>query len=178
MLSIVTIPDPVLTTPTKPITNIDKAVKRLISDMEETLLAQKDPEGVGLAATQVGRSVSLFIIKNNADSPTRVFINPQIVGPVPKVKPTPQQQKKALNRMEGCLSIPHIWAPLVRAQKITLSYQTLNGKTHQDVFEGFDAVIIQHEVDHLNGILFTSHCLQHHVQLYEEQGGELRKIRI
>ncbi len=178
MLSIVTAPALVLTTPTKPITTIDKSVKKLIREMEETLLAQTDPEGVGLAATQVGRPVSLFIIKKNTESPTRVFINPKIEGTLPAVKPTAQDQKKALNRMEGCLSIPHIWAPLIRPQAVTLSYLTPDGQAHQERFEGFDAVIVQHEVDHLNGILFTSRCLEHKVQLYEEHGGELYKIRV
>ena len=178
MLSIVTAPSPVLTTPTKPIITIDKSVKKLIREMEETLLAQKDPEGVGLAAPQVGRPLALFIIKKNANSQTRTFINPQIIGTLPTLKPTAQDQKKALNRMEGCLSIPHIWAPLIRPQEVTLSYMTPDGQTHQERFEGFDAVIVQHEVDHLNGVLFTSRCLEHKVQLYEEQGGELYKVRV
>lgn len=178
MLSIVTIPDPVLTTATRPVTVIDKFIKKLVSDMEEALLAQKDPEGVGLAATQVGKSLSLFIIKNNKNAPTRVFINPELLSKPQKITPTPGQQKRALDRMEGCLSIPHIWAPLVRTQTIKLRFQSLDGQVHEEEYTGFDAVIIQHEVDHLNGILFTTRCLEQHAQLYEERAGELHKIRI
>jgi peptide deformylase len=166
MLKIVTIPNTVLTTPTKPVIDIDARIKKLVVEMEKTLIAQKDPEGVGLAATQVGMNMSLFIVKNNPQEKTRVFIE--------ELPPTPLATR---GRMEGCLSIPRIWAPLARARKVTVEYQDLEGVKHTRTFTGLQSTIVLHEVDHLNGVLFTQRCLENNIPLYEEQGGSLELMK-
>jgi len=172
MLKIVSIPNTVLQNPVQSIEKIDSKIKQLVYDMEEALIAQVDPQGVGLAAPQVGISLSLFIIKPTPESDTEIFINPKIL----EVK-TPDSNrklpKKRQKKLEGCLSIPRIWGPITRASKVRLAYQDLNGKTYTKWFSGFKAVIIQHECDHLNGILFTQRALEQQSKLYEEKDGEL-----
>lgn len=177
MLKIVTIPHKVLTSPTKKIQKIDRRIKKLVVDMEETLLAQRDPQGVGLAATQVGLDLSLFIIKIKPQSPTSVYINPKIVAHGKELVKYPKKDDESEEKMEGCLSIPRIWAPLRRPSKVKLEYLDLEGKKHTAWFSGFNSIIVQHEVDHLNGILFTQRCLEENVQLYEENGDKLEKMK-
>lgn len=171
MLKIVHIPNPVLTTPVKRIEKIDSSTRKLIKEMEKTLKAQTDPEGVGLAATQIGIGISLFIMKPDNKSPIMAFINPEII----EVIDTQEKGKK--DSLEGCLSIPRIWSPVKRPKQVFLKYQDADGNTSEEWFKGFDAVIIQHEIDHLNGILFTQRALEQGSQLYEEHDGELVKMK-
>lgn len=177
MLKIVNVPNKVLTAPVMPVKKIDDKIKNLVYEMEETLIAQVDPQGVGLAATQIGQSLALFIMRPDEDSSTEVCINPQILEiietPVKKLKST---KKADTSKLEGCLSIPHIWSPLKRAKKVLMEYEDLNGEKKKEWFTGFKAIIVQHEVDHLNGILFTQRALEQNSPLYEEKEGELKKI--
>lgn len=170
MLKIVHVPNSVLTTPAKRIPKIDGSILKLVKEMEKTLNAQVDPEGVGLAAPQVGVGKALFIIKPNPDSPIEAFVNPEILEVVIDKK------KAKKDALEGCLSIPRIWSPVRRSHKVFLKYQSLEGATLKEWFKGFEAVIIQHEVDHLNGVLFTQRALEQDAQLYEEKNGELKKM--
>jgi peptide deformylase len=176
ILPLVKVPNKVLTTPTKPIKKIDAKIKKLLEDMEETLVSQTDPEGVGLAATQVGYSISLFIMKSSKKAKTRVFINPQIK----KVVANTQQvaEKKDKSSLEGCLSIDRIWSPIRRPQKILLSFQNVEGDIQEEWFEGFDAVIVQHEVDHLEGILFTQRAIEQNKRIFKEIDGELEEVEL
>lgn len=176
MLKILTVPQAVLTTPTAQIKKIDAKIHKLIADMEETLMFQTDPEGVGLAAPQVGVSQALFIIKPTAKAKTEVFINPQIIKSVDTTEPQ-QPKTKQQTKMEGCLSIPRIWAPLRREKEILVQYIDENGKTITKSFKGFKSTIVQHEIDHLNGILFTMRCLEQGSDIYEEKGDRLEKIK-
>ncbi len=171
MLKIVHIPNKVLTTPAKLVETIDNNTRKLIKEMEKTLNAQIDPEGVGLAAPQIGVGEALFIIKSNPKSPIEAFINPKIV------KVVDEKTKGKKDSLEGCLSIPRIWSPVKRPQKVLLRYQNSEGEQIEKWFKGFDAVIIQHEVDHLHGILFTQRALEQDAQLFEEHDGELKKMR-
>ena len=154
--------------------------------MEKILTAQKDPVGVGLAANQVGLDLSIFIIKPTEKAKIKVFINPEIVNVgsqfiAPKIKgvinhaPTKKSKRNKI-KLEGCLSIPRIWGPVRRADRVFLRYQDLTGKKHLKWFSGFEAVIIQHEIDHLNGIVFTQRSLEQKKQLYREENEELVKI--
>ncbi len=178
MLKIVSVPNKILNSPTKPVTKFDGPLKKLVIDMEETLIAQVDPQGVGLAATQIGQSLSLFIMRPDPDSDTKVFINPKILSFAQKVpnEVTAKRKRKKNTPLEGCLSIPRIWSPVKRAYKVLVEYQDNGGKVFQNWFEDFEAVIVQHEVDHLNGILFTQRALEQNTQLFEEKDGELEKI--
>jgi peptide deformylase len=74
------------------------------------------------------------------------------------------------------LSIPRIWSPVFRSKKITLAYQDITGKSYEKEFRKFDAIIIQHEVDHLQGILFTQRAVEQNVPLFEEKGDDLKRI--
>ncbi len=181
MLKIVTIPNPVLTTPTQRVKTVTPKIRSLVEEMKKTLIAQRDPEGVGLAATQVGEGLSLFIMRPTTTGEITVHINPEITL-VPasdgtRVNQSGTKRKNKEGKMEGCLSIPHIWAPLRRESKVELVSMDLDGTVHTTTYEGFEAIIVQHEVDHLNGILFTQRCLEQGTQLYEEDGDELVKIK-
>jgi len=178
MLKIVTVPNKVLSQETKPVKNFDKKLENIIKEMTETLNAQNDPPGVGLAANQVGLNLSLFITKPTEKSKIKVFINPKIIRTV-LYKDSPSKKKKSLVKFEGCLSIPRIWGPVKRANKILLRYQDETGKEYEKWFTGFEAVIIQHEVDHLQGIVFTQRSLEQKQKLYKEnKKRELEEIKI
>ncbi len=174
ILPIVKVPAKVLTTPVKKIDKISAKIKKLVKDMEETLAAQTDPEGVGLAATQVGHGISLFIIRPDESKPSRAFINPHIIR-IEDIAGTPTRNKKKTT-LEGCLSVDRVWSPIMRPQKVLLAYQTLDGIHTEEWFEKFEAVIIQHEVDHLDGILFTQRALEQQKPIFEERNGELEEV--
>lgn len=177
MLKIVNVPNQVLSSPTKPVEAVTGDIKKLVKDMEKTLIAQVDPQGVGLAAPQVGVSLRLFIIKPGEDDKTEVFINPVILEKHIKKERAQNSKPRTHNsKLEGCLSIPKIWGPVKRANRVLLKYQTLNGQEKTQWFTGLKATIIQHEVDHLQGVLFTQRSLEQDGPLYEEQGDEFVKI--
>lgn len=169
---IVKVPRKVLTTPVKPVKRFDAKLHKLIRDMKDTLSAARDPEGVGLAATQVGVGVSVFIMKPTKSSTYTVCINPKIVSS----EGTADIKKKKEPRLEGCLSIDNIWSPVERTNKVKLQYQDESGELKTKSFSQFPAVIVQHEVDHLNGVLFTQRSLEQGRPLYQEFDGELKKV--
>jgi len=164
MKPIVLIPNPVLTTPTKPVTAFDGKLAGLIFDMKETLLAATNPKGVGLAATQVGVGLKIFLTKPTESAKIRVFINPEIVN---RSTDSTDGVPERGNKLEGCLSIPNIWGKVRRTSSLTLRYQDETGQVHQEKFSGFMATIIQHETDHLNGILFTQRVLEQKDKLFQ-----------
>ncbi len=180
MLKIVQAPDPVLTKPTQPVGIINQRIKDIITHMKETILAKDENERlirVGLAAPQVGLSLSMFLMKPDDKSDIEVWINPQILETkFPRTKPAKKIKKKKKQRLEGCLSVHNVWAPVKRAPQILVSYQTENGEKKRMWVRGFRAIIIQHEIDHLQGILFTQRALEQNVPLYEENDGKLNKL--
>ena len=174
MKAIVPVPNNVLTTPAKPITVFDKLLERLIADMKQTLLATDSPRGVGLAAPQIGEPYRLFLTRPTEKSSIRVFINARVITHSKKnTDGVPERE----NKLEGCLSIPNIWGRVKRAAALSLRYQDETGKTHEEQFTGFLATIIQHEVDHTDGILFTQRVAQQHGKFYQgakdEEGKEI-----
>ncbi len=184
MLKILNVPDKVLSEPAKPVIRIDRRLKKSVQDMEKLLIVQDDPPGVGLAAPQVGINLRFFIIKPSPKAKTEVFINPKIIS-----KSQIRQQetvgevagdvvKKPKNsKLEGCLSIPRIWAPIKRQKMVKINYLNLEGEEKTASLTGFKAIIIQHEIDHLNGILFTQRALEQGNSIYEEQtDGKLKKV--
>ena len=177
MMKIVQTPNKVLTQQTKAVIVFDSKLKKLVIDMEETLIAQVDPQGVGLAATQVALDSALFIIKPHPEADTEVCINPSVLELDWNFPPKNKKKKDADETpLEGCLSIPAIWSPVKRAYRVHLAFQDINGKHLEKWYKGFEAIIIQHEVDHLNGILFTQRALEQRIIMYRESGDELKKI--
>lgn len=180
MKTIVTVPNPVLIHPADEVTAFDRALKSLVTHMNETLIATVNPKGVGLAATQIGVALRIFVTKPTVKSEIRTFINPVILSrSEEKTNGIPERE----NKMEGCLSIPKIWGNVHRATSLTLKYQDVTGTSHEEVFKGFLATIIQHETDHINGILFTQRVLEQKEKLYQitedEDGKEvLDEIKI
>lgn len=180
MLKIVTVPNDILVSPTKPVVMFDNNIKKIVSDMEKILIAQNDPPGVGLAANQVGLNLSIFISRPTEKSKIKVFINPKIVKKsetlIERNRKDPTKKSKKKVKLEGCLSIPRIWGPVKRSDRVFLKYQDLTGKEYLKWFTGFEAIIIQHEVDHLNGIVFTQRSIEQKGQLYREENDELVKM--
>lgn len=164
MKSIVIAPDPVLSQIARPVQKFDASLQNLIEEMKITLSATKDPEGVGLAAPQIGESLQIFIMKPTKKSKVTVVINPLILSThsTPKT-PSESDQRK----LEGCLSLPTIWGEVTRFDTITLSYQNEAGVQKKETFTGFMATIVQHECDHLQGILFPKKVLEQDGTLYK-----------
>lgn len=176
MLKIITAPHPILSQKAKSVTKIDAAILNLIEGMKQALLAAKDPEGVGLAAPQVDRSLQIFLVKPTAKSNFYIFINPEIVNKSPEEnyvkRPKKDKSEKSSKQLEGCLSLPTIWGPVLRSSSLTLSYLDENGISHKKKFSKFMATIIQHEIDHLNGILFPKKVLEQKGKLYKSHKDE------
>lgn len=143
MLRIVHYPHPTLSFEAKPIVKVDLQLKKLIDEMFELMYEFR---GVGLAATQVDLPVRLFVINESGQKGTgeeQVFINPVLSQP----KGTDEAE-------EGCLSLPGVYAPVRRPKQIHVQAYDLKGKEFKQTIDGFLARIIQHEFDHLNGIMF------------------------
>lgn len=174
-MKIIHAPNTVLATPSRPVKKIDAKIRTLVDEMVTTLLAQHDPEGVGLAAPQINLGIQLFIIKKDKKAPVKTFINPKIISStqVAQSETAKKPKNDETSRLEGCLSIPRIWGKVVRSKKVVLEYTDLENKTRKEEFSGFEATIIEHEMDHLNGILFTRRVLEQGHILYREEDGEL-----
>src|SRR3989344_2153435 len=122
--------------------SFDKNLKKLIADLTDTLEAQKDPTGLGLSAPQIGVLKRVFVarIRNRIKS----FINPKIL----------KFSKKEVAILEGCLSVPELYGHVIRPAELDLENQNISGKKTSAHYKGLVARIIQHEIDHLNGVLF------------------------
>lgn len=174
ILPIVQAPNPILSTPTRPVNFTGPKLQKIITDMIETLLAQDDPEGVGLAANQVAIPCQIFLgrFSTKKNEPVRVFINPELISHSENLQPT--KDKKA--PLEGCLSRPHYYGIVERWQSVELKYQTIekndfdNLKLTTEKFTNFAALVIQHEMDHLTGHLFIERILEQKSKLYKVSG--------
>jgi len=161
---ILEIPDPRLKQISKPVETFDDELKTLVVDMFETMY---DAPGIGLAAIQVGVPLRVLVIDLQPDDPDaepevctshgdhhhthqptkrepRVFINPEILDP----------SEEFLVYNEGCLSVPEIYADVERPARIRARWQDLDGTVHEEPLDGMMAICLQHEMDHLEGILF------------------------
>ena len=153
--AIVTVPNPVLLAKTKEITNIDDSIIDIARDLMNTLNNAHKPEGAGLAANQIGISKRICVVKNFIHSPQEskdiltedfILINPKII----------HKSKEIETDWEGCLSVPDKYGQVPRNLKIKVEAQILDGNKIQLVARDLFARVIQHEIDHLDGILFTS----------------------
>lgn len=171
IVDVVQAPNDVLSAKAKAIEKIDSSVLKIIEDMKETLVAQKDPEGIGLAAPQIGKSLQLFVVKPDDEAPFDIYINP-ILELMPEKEEEPSKKKKERQKLEGCLSLKIIWGTVKRAKKVHLTWMDEKGVHHDAYFSGFYATILQHEYDHLQGILFPRRVLEQKGQLYKSKKDE------
>jgi peptide deformylase len=148
-------PDPVLRQISKPVETFDDELKTLVADMFETMYAAP---GIGLAAVQVGEPIRLLVIdlqeSEDPDDPEsrairdpRVFINPEILW----------HSDTEVPYTEGCLSVPEQYAEVMRPDRIRSRWQDSDGNVHEEEIDGLLAICLQHEMDHLNGVLFIDH---------------------
>jgi peptide deformylase len=161
---IVDVKQPSLRQISKEVTRFDRKLITLIRDMQETLKAQADPEGVGLAAPQIGKNVRVFLMDYNKKN--KVIINPRIVE-IDEIKMDTKKKKSSRQVLEGCLSLPHYYGPISRADRVLIEFQDETGEKHTEEFTGFLAHIVQHEVDHLNGIIFLDRLFEQKAPLYK-----------
>ena len=157
--------DPVLRAECKEIQDNSEELKQLIRDMYETMDAS---DGVGLAAPQIGKSLRLFLVDSTQFSEEeegvrQAFINPRILD----------QQGVEWAFEEGCLSIPSIREDVMRPPQLTIRYLNEAFEQKEEVFTGLTARVIQHEYDHIEGILFTDHLSAFKKQLIK---GKLTNI--
>ena len=158
-LDILTYPDKFLSEPTKPLENIDGEVQEMIDKMAATMY---DAPGIGLAAIQVGWDKSLLIYDISPRDESRalnVLINPKLVT----------QEGEIISENEGCLSVPDFRADVKRAANITVEGHDREGKPIRMDAEGLLAIVLQHEIDHLNGTLFIEHISSLKRQMYQRQ---------
>lgn len=183
---IVQTPNPVLFKKALPVETIDKKILKIVSGMKKTLIDSQNPKGVGLAAPQIGESLRIFIMQPRAKGPISIHINPVILMAssqkdiIRRYNADPKKIKDD-KRLEGCLSINNVWGKVKRSIKVRLRYQDLSGKIHEKDYAKFEATIIQHEVDHLDGILFTKRVLEQGNKLYrieEDKEGKEKLIEI
>ncbi|MCL4353991.1 peptide deformylase [Patescibacteria group bacterium] len=170
MSTIVKAPNPVLAQKAKKVVKIDSNIKKFLEEMKTSLLTAADPIGVGLAAPQVGKSLQIFITKPTLESPISVFINPKIT--LTDEQPVKKAKKTKSKKLEGCLSLPNIWGEVKRNPSLQITFLDENGKKRTKKFKGFMATIIQHEVDHLNGVLFPKRVLEQKGALYKSEKNE------
>jgi peptide deformylase len=144
---IIILPDKRLRRVSAPVDRIGPEIKRLVEDLFETMY---HAPGIGLAAIQVGvplRVVTMDLSKKDEDKNPLAFINPEVLS----------SSEDLSTREEGCLSIPEIHEDVERPARVTIRYLDLAGKPHEAEVTGLFATCIQHEIDHLNGVLFIDH---------------------
>lgn len=170
--------DPRLRQKTKEVKVVDKKILETIQDLKDTLKIQDDPPGVGLAAPQIGKFINLFIVTSGKKIIT--FINPKILKFSKETNDPPADSKEG-SIMEGCLSLPHYYGPVQRSNEITIQYQTFKSNTPtlqtvEKTFSGFLAQVIQHEYDHLEGILFIDRLFSQKRNLYRIRGKKWEEV--
>lgn len=157
-MQVVIAPSEALRIKTKPVKKINQVLLQTLKEMIKLTKSFHDPEGVGLASTQVGLKERFFIAKNGQKF--QAFINPQILS----------SGKKSKKYFEGCLSIPNYWGEVNRAAQIKVSFQDEEGQTVTKTLTGVPAWIFQHEIDHLDGKLFPDRVLQQQGRFFKFTG--------
>jgi len=144
---ILTVPNPVLKQVSQPVAAVDDELRALMDDMLETMY---DAPGIGLAAIQIGvpkRVIVMDLAREEEPKAPRYFVNPEILW----------SSEEMQGYEEGCLSVPEYYDEVQRPSKVRLRYLNYQGDTVEEEAEGLYAVCIQHEMDHLDGILFIDH---------------------
>ncbi len=172
ILPILEVPDPRLKTISQPVTVFDAELKQLVEDMFETMYAAP---GIGLAAIQVGVPKRVLVIdlqepEEEDGEPVRdprIFINPEILDP----------SEELASYNEGCLSVPDQFAEVERPATIHARWQDTDGGTHEEDMDGLLATCLQHEMDHLEGILFIDHLSRLKRQMVLKKLQKERKLK-
>jgi peptide deformylase len=162
---LIILPDPVLRQLSKPIERVDSDLQRLADDMLETMY---DAPGIGLAAIQIGvprRMLVIDIAREGEEKQPQIFINPEIVK---------SSDERSVYE-EGCLSIPDYYAEVERPAVVSVKYLDRNGKEQTVEADGLLATCLQHEMDHLEGILFIDHLSRLKRQMAIKKLEKLRK---
>ena len=163
-MDVINAPDPALRIKTKPVKKITPGLIQTLNQMIKLTKTFQDPEGVGLASTQVGLDESFFIadgqVNKKGGQKFIKVINPKIIF----------FGKRTKAYFEGCLSIPGSWGEVKRHTLVRVSYQDETGKTITKTLKGVLAWIFQHEIDHLYGILFPDRVLQQKGRFYKWTG--------
>ena len=144
---ILKIPDKRLRLVSEPVKRVDAGIRALVDDMFETMY---DAPGIGLAAIQLGvakRVVTMDLSKREDNHKPLVFINPEITW----------SSEETATYEEGCLSIPEYYEEVERPAQVKVKYLDLDGKSHEIAAKGLLATCLQHEIDHINGVLFIDH---------------------
>ena len=144
---LIILPDPILRQVSKPAERVDGPLRKLADDMLATMY---DAPGIGLAAIQIGEPVRMLVIdlaKEDETPAPHVFINPEILS---------SADTRSVYE-EGCLSIPDYYAEVERPASVRVKYLDRDGKLQEIEAEGLMATCLQHEIDHLNGVLFIDH---------------------
>jgi peptide deformylase len=169
ILPILEVPDQRLKTISRPVEKFDDELKTLVADMYDTMYAAP---GIGLAAIQVGAAVRALVIdlqhEGDDGEPVRnprTFINPEILSPSPEL----------VTYNEGCLSVPEMYAEVDRPATIRARWQDVDGKVHEEDMDGLMATCLQHEMDHLEGILFIDHLSRLKRQMLLKKLDKFRK---
>jgi peptide deformylase len=162
ILEILSYPDSRLRTIAKPVERFDSALLQLIDDMKDTMYAEN---GIGLAATQVNEHIQLLVldVSENGDQ-FRIFINPELM-----------EKEGSETCEEGCLSVPGVYAEVQRAQKVRVKAQNPDGSFFEDDLDGMHAVCLQHEIDHLKGVLFVDYLSPLKRQLVKRKLGKQKR---
>jgi peptide deformylase len=158
-LEVLTYPNKFLQQPTKPVENIDEVIQKLVADMAETMY---EAPGVGLAAIQVGSDKQVLVYDEKpAENDRRygVIINPRII----------ETEGIIISENEGCLSVPDFRSDVKRAARIIVEGVDRDGKSLRVEAEGFLAIVLQHEIDHLNGTLFIDRISALKRELYKRR---------
>lgn len=180
---------PILTVPNKTLRKkstpleLDKKTSELATHLSETLFAKTNPQGVGLSAPQIGKNRRIFVtwVSQDPEEDARpedlvIFINPAITDSSKQATYGPDPERPIL---EGCLSIPRLYGPVPRVTWVMVRFTTLeNGQfiEKEKKFTDFEARVILHEYDHLEGILFTDYSLKNDLPVYEFEGKKSREI--
>jgi peptide deformylase len=170
ILPIVQVPDPRLRQISSPVDKVDDGVRALVADMFETMYAAP---GIGLAAIQVGVARRILVIdlqepEEEGGEPVRdprIFINPEIL----------EHSERDVPYTEGCLSVPDQYAEVDRPDRIRARWLGLDGKMHEEEIEGLLATCLQHEMDHLDGVLFIDHLSRLKREMILKKLTKLRK---
>ena len=177
---ILTVPNPLLRQKSKKVAKVDKKIQKIIADLLETVKNVSEPEGLGLSAVQIGQSSRIFVARLDSRSARQaktqkpacrqagdfeVFINPKIIEA--SKENLSEVLKKEKLFFEGCLSVPQIYGFVDRPYQIKLEWQDEKGQKKVKEFKNKLSVCLQHEVDHLEGILFIDRLLKQKGKIYE-----------